>query len=280
MSKTDWIQTFTGKKFFPLAPDADAIDIVDIAHALANQCRFNGHSKKFYSVAEHSAIAATLCKSDRYLAKYMLLHDAAEAYLSDIPRPLKVLPEFGFYREAEGRLQAMIYEKFGLAPIEPSGVKDLDKQMLREEAMSPALMWPLHPDWQDRCDPILAFSNPMPPDRAERWFLELFGELFAPDKFDAPSTWETFTQAELVAEFNKCFPIGSTIYWRSVDSPGSRHMSYKVRYEALLMSGQPVCFVERWSGAISIEPRFVDYMRSIRENTPRESAVLKAEAAR
>src|SRR5438552_3035736 len=112
--KTDWIQTFTGKKFFPLEPNADDICIEDIAHSLSMQCRFNGHSKQFYSVAQHSVLIASWWFGDYpKLAKYALLHDASEAYLSDIPRPLKQLPEFEFYKKAEQLLQDLIYAKFG-----------------------------------------------------------------------------------------------------------------------------------------------------------------------
>ena len=121
--KTDWIQTYTGKKFFPLKPNPADICIEDIAHSLSMQCRFAGHSKQFYSVAQHCN-AMVNCwfphPEQRELAKYALLHDASEAYLTDIPRPLKHLPEFQFYRKAKKRLTKMIYIKFGLNPVEPS----------------------------------------------------------------------------------------------------------------------------------------------------------------
>ena len=52
-SRGSWAQTFTGRQFFPLDPDPQDIDIVDIAHSLAMQCRYNGHTDRFYSVAEH-----------------------------------------------------------------------------------------------------------------------------------------------------------------------------------------------------------------------------------
>jgi len=82
-----WIQTISGRKF-PLAePDPNQIDIEDIAHALSMLCRFNGHCTQFYSVAEHSMHVSHEISNDLALAG--LLHDAAEAYLGDVPSPLK-----------------------------------------------------------------------------------------------------------------------------------------------------------------------------------------------
>ena len=179
--KTDWIQTFTGKKFFPLEPRYEDICIEDIAHSLSMQCRFIGHSKEFYSVAQHCN-AMVQCwfphPAQRELAKYALLHDAGEAYLSDIPKPLKYLPEFQFYRDAEKHLSEMIYIRFGLNPVEPEEVKKADWEILCEEAMSPKIMSPLHPDWAARCEPHIGFSS-CSPAKAERIYLENFHKLFS-----------------------------------------------------------------------------------------------------
>lgn len=178
--KTDWIQTFTGKKFYPLEPKMEDICIEDIAHSLSMQCRFNGHCKQFYSVAQHS-VAMVNCwfpkPSQKKFARYALLHDASEAYLSDIPRPIKHLPEFSFYRDAEKKLQEMIYIKFGLNPVEPTEIKSADWEILCEEAMSKKLMWPLHPDWTARCKPLINFT-PLEPNRIEKIFLDKFQSLF------------------------------------------------------------------------------------------------------
>lgn len=111
-TRTDWIQTYTGKKFFPLDPDPELICIEDIAHSLAMQCRYNGHTRRFYSVAQHSVILASKFFKSHDLRFAALLHDASEAYLSDVPLPIKHLPQFTFYREAEDRLQRMIFAKF------------------------------------------------------------------------------------------------------------------------------------------------------------------------
>lgn len=111
------IQTYTGRFVDPLNMKADDIILEDIAHALANICRFNGHSKRFYSVAEHSLNVMNIVASGPNLSTARmkltaLLHDASEAYLCDISRPLKCRSEFAFYRVAECKLQYMIYEKF------------------------------------------------------------------------------------------------------------------------------------------------------------------------
>lgn len=179
--KSDWLQTFTGRKFFPLDPKIEDICIEDIAHSLSMQCRFNGHSKQFYSVAQHSC-AMVNCwfpkPEQKELAKYALLHDASEAYLSDVPRPLKQLPEFRFYREAEKSLSQMIYLRFGLNPFEPDEIKRADWEILCEEAMSPKIMSPLHPDWIARNKEAVVSFTPLPPERAEKIFLDKFDRLF------------------------------------------------------------------------------------------------------
>lgn len=177
--KNDWIQTYTGKKFFPLKPQIEDICIEDIAHSLAMQCRYVGHTKEFYSVAQHSVLISRFWFAENQeLRKYALLHDASEAYLSDIPRPLKQLDEFNFYRQAERRLQVMIYLRFGLDPVEPDEVKKADYEILCEEAMSEKLMSPLHPDWYARCEPTITFQSYCP-KQAEVMFLAEHKTLFS-----------------------------------------------------------------------------------------------------
>lgn len=104
-----YIQTYTGKLFTPYDPNPDDIDINDIAHSLSLINRFNGHTKIPYSVAEHSLWVSRHCKSNS-VALLGLLHDASEAYLGDIARPLKTYE----YRAAERWLQECILRKFGL----------------------------------------------------------------------------------------------------------------------------------------------------------------------
>jgi hypothetical protein len=129
-----FIGTFSGLRFWPLDPNPAKILIDDIAHALAHRCRFGGHSSKFYSVAEHCVHVSQLCLPEHAL--WGLLHDASEAYLVDLPRPLKLLPEFAVYREAERRLQRAVAVRFGLAPEQPASVTEADDTMLWIEAHS------------------------------------------------------------------------------------------------------------------------------------------------
>ena len=126
------IVTFTGAVINPLAPDPAAINIEDIAHSLAQQCRFCGHTRMFYSVAEHSVRCSRIVAAKHRLTA--LMHDASEAYLSDIARPVKHDPEFGaFYREFEQQLERVIAEKFGLEHPSPPAVKFADDVLLRSE---------------------------------------------------------------------------------------------------------------------------------------------------
>lgn len=132
----DWMQTFRGGQFWPLDPDPAAIDIVDIAHSLSMQCRYAGHCIRYYSVAEHSVHIAnhlSLIGAPVSIQMWGLLHDASEAYLVDVPRPLK--PFLPGYREAERRVMAAITQRFALSPSsEPAAVKEADNRILVDEA--------------------------------------------------------------------------------------------------------------------------------------------------
>lgn len=122
--------TWMGKRFFPADPRVVDVHVGDIAHALSNMPRFAGHTKRFYSVAQHSVAVSHACGP--VASAYGLLHDASEAYLMDMPRPLKQL--FPEYKNVEDRLQAAIYEAFGLSPdAVPQSVKEADEHALRDE---------------------------------------------------------------------------------------------------------------------------------------------------
>lgn len=133
----EYITTFSKIHFTPLAPRWEDIQIVDIAHALSLMTRANGHFPEFYSVAQHSIDCARLAKEEGCGERGMLaclLHDASEAYLSDITRPVKAnLPA---YREIEARLQDAIYEKYipgGVSAEETELVKRVDDTCLYYE---------------------------------------------------------------------------------------------------------------------------------------------------
>ena len=144
-----FISTFTGKKFWPLNPQIDEVFIEDIAHSLSLICRFTGHTYCFYSVADHSLRVSRLAEkltmaqhgalslrvtAAREMALWGLLHDASEAYLCDVPSPLKRVPGFGqLYKGFERSLMGVIADRFELSPHEPSMVKDADRILLQTE---------------------------------------------------------------------------------------------------------------------------------------------------
>ena len=131
-----WIQTFSSKRFYPFRPIVEDIDIEDIAHALSHQCRFTGHLRCHYSVAQHSCLVSDRLRGDRELALWGLLHDASEAYLQDLAKPVKDHPALEGYRQAEKKLQAAICERFGLPTEEPHAVRAVDRQLCDLEARS------------------------------------------------------------------------------------------------------------------------------------------------
>lgn len=130
--KGGWITTYSGKQFYPLDPRPEDIDVNDIIHALSHQTRFAGHCTHFYSVAQHCVLVSHMC--DPMDAMWGLMHDTSEAYLTDVPSPMKRMPEFEFYRQAEKRLMDIICGVFGLECDEPPSVKLADKRMLATEA--------------------------------------------------------------------------------------------------------------------------------------------------
>lgn len=166
-----WIQTASGRKVDPLDLCVEDICIEDIAHSLAHLCRFTGHVKEFYSVAQHSVYVSHRCAPQDAL--FGLLHDASEAYLTDIPRPLKYRPEFAFYREAEDRAMFVIASAFNLTThITPPSVTEADNRILASEARD--LMSPLHPEWRVMAEPYERRIYGWGPDLAKQIFLDRF----------------------------------------------------------------------------------------------------------
>lgn len=133
----DAVMTFTGKMIRPLKmiDDIELVCIEDIAHALGNLCRYTGHTKFFYSVANHSVIVSNLVP--QHLALAGLLHDAGEAYFNDLARPIKHLDELKAYRHAEELAKILIWNKFlDTTPVKVSDLDAIslaDKQALRTE---------------------------------------------------------------------------------------------------------------------------------------------------
>ncbi len=153
------IRTFTGKYFNVFDIDPGLICIEDIAHGLSMQCRFGGHTHYFYSVAQHSIEVALLCPFGQRLAG--LLHDASEAYLLDIPRPIK--NQLLNYKEIEHNLMLAISEKFGFQYPFCRAVKQNDEIILKDEWESLVITKPERPD-----------LTHMKPQDAKETFIEFF----------------------------------------------------------------------------------------------------------
>lgn len=168
------MQTYSGKRFFPLDPDPNDIVIEDIAHSLARICRYGGHVNSHYSVAQHSVLVSRCLPPE--LALTGLLHDATEAYLGDVVRPLKLLlPD---YRAIEDNLSLIIGEKFGvqLLPM-PALVKEMDTRILNNER---SVLFNDQLDWDTfglEPAPLDSEIVPWPAPNAERFFLWTFEEL-------------------------------------------------------------------------------------------------------
>jgi len=126
----DCIRTYTGIYMNVFEPTFEMICIEDIAHALSMQCRFGGHLYSFYSVAQHSLNCSYLIE-EKSLKLAALLHDASEAYLLDIPRPVK--QGLSNYKEIEDKLMQLIAQKYGFEYPLHKEVKKIDELMLQTE---------------------------------------------------------------------------------------------------------------------------------------------------
>lgn len=180
---SDWIRTYTGRKFYLFDSGPEDVDIEDIAHSLSMQCRYNGHVQRFYSVAEHSAYVSAIVaaemgneKYDINIALWGLLHDASEAYIGDVSRPLKHQPEMARYRENEQRIMAVIAQKFGLKGEEPEMVIRADRDILGMEVR--ALKWGEPIATLETMPPVIPVLRDIQfgcsPELAEKKFLRLY----------------------------------------------------------------------------------------------------------
>ena len=170
-----WIQTYTGEAFTPLAPKTQTIHILDIAHALSMICRFNGHCRKFYSVAEHCVrMSEEIAPS---VAIHAIMHDAAEAYISDVARPIK--PLLGGYKGIEKGIMDAVNLRFGLQYElgDEQAIKTADLRMLATERQQ--LMSIHAPKWDclEGIDPYPITLACWAPSMAEGMFLDRFKEL-------------------------------------------------------------------------------------------------------
>lgn len=173
-----WIETYTGRMVTPLQPDPATLSITDIAYALSNKCRYSGHTAMFYSVAEHSVIMArfALNRGEVDGARWALLHDAVEAYIPDVPRPLK--PGLPGWREIEEDMEIAVIAHFGLGPL-PLAVLDMVKRLdtrilLREAGV---LLTSGGLNWRIDGRPLPVTIHGWQPAQARAEFMSLFAEL-------------------------------------------------------------------------------------------------------
>lgn len=165
-----WILTYTGRAFFPLDPRPEDVTATDVSHGLANKCRFNGQCSPFYSVAEHSChvafhLATKYGRASLTLAG--LLHDGSEAFLPDVPTPVKRDPAFAAYwNPIEARAQTAVYDAFGV----PDDVRDCpelheaDQVLLATEKRD---LCTQGPSWGPMAEPLPQRIRPLLPEQAE-----------------------------------------------------------------------------------------------------------------
>jgi hypothetical protein len=169
-----WMETYTGRQFYPANPRIQDFTIFDIAHALANKCRYNGHSAKFYSVAEHCvklALMARHLKHDVKTQFWFLMHDASEAYLPDVPRPIKHF--FPDLIKMEHHCDALIREWCGLGHDMPPLIKEWDSRIIVDERRQ--LLLPSGNKWQvDDLQPLGLELHGHDPFDAQFRFLQAY----------------------------------------------------------------------------------------------------------
>lgn len=168
----DWMVTASGRQFWPLDPRPEDIDVGDIAHALSNLCRYGGHSSRFYSVAEHSVLVSLVVPPEHALVA--LMHDATEAYVVDVPRPLKRgLGEP--YAAIELQVWRAISEALGLPEVLPPVVKYADDAVLMAE--KEVLLPKDGPRWSVEAEPADVEVVGLDPWRARSAFLSRYRDL-------------------------------------------------------------------------------------------------------
>lgn len=170
--------------FWPLKARPEEVHHIDIARGLGQECRFGGQTPYFYSVAWHSVALSYVVPE--YLQKWALMHDAAEAYLSDVPRIIKKLPPFQFIKDAEADLLVVIAEHFEMYPVEPPELKPYDIEMSHTEmlvmygALGEAKLRACGYETEhlDKAAENTHLIQCLSPTQAEKAWLERFGELF------------------------------------------------------------------------------------------------------
>lgn len=186
-----WIWTISGRRFSLTDPRPEDVDIEDIAHSLSLQCRFGGHVRGSvaYTVAQHSVHVSELCRPEDAL--WGLMHDASEAYVVDLPRPVKVLPGIREpYAELETRVQRTICLRFGMGFLEPESVRDADNRVVYAEMLDlmPSLPSAVRAEYILRAPDPATFApiHPWPAPYARDMFMRRFDELYRGSLYDLP----------------------------------------------------------------------------------------------
>lgn len=170
-----WIQVGS-REFYPLVPFPADVRIEDIASALSKICRFTGHTRVPYSVAEHAVRVSYQCPQPLRLRA--VLHDASEFALADIPSPVKHSPMLSAYRKADQWLQKVIYLRFGIVGEDPPELKTVDRRMLATEARD--LLPAHHSNWfLQYGEPYPDVIEPWPWEVAQTRFLDVFASASA-----------------------------------------------------------------------------------------------------
>lgn len=174
------ITTFSGRRMDPCNPRPEDFCVIDIAHALSLKCRFNGHCRFFYSVAQHSVLCAQVARRSGADARWALMHDAAEAYLCDVPRPVK--SQLVGFDAIEQRLLTVLADWLDIpepSPL-PRAVELIDNQILSVE-------WPALMCGDSAVElPVLPVSSPLHDvvvvpwslEEGKRRFIWMFNSLF------------------------------------------------------------------------------------------------------
>ncbi len=170
--KGNWMLCYSGGIYYPVDPRPSEVRIADIAHSLSMQCRYGGHARHFYSVAEHSIYVSRHVPEEHALVA--LMHDATEAYVSDVPRPLKGHLEN--FAEIEAMNWAAIATAFDLSAVLPDCVHDIDTRLCLDEMsrLLPPSPLPLCVEGSYICQYINCYE----PRIAEAMFLKRFDELW------------------------------------------------------------------------------------------------------
>jgi hypothetical protein len=166
----DYIRTFSGIQFPILEPQKECLSIVDIAHHLSNICRFTGATKFHYSVAQHCFVGSYLVAKE--FAFEFLMHDAPEAYINDISRPLKYAHDMSGYRLLESIHWSNIAVRWGLPILHSAEVKLVDNRLCATEGV--LLLRDYNPNTEPYGDVQLI---KMAPEQAEQAFMRRYSEL-------------------------------------------------------------------------------------------------------